>query len=123
MEMRVTDKLDPITLEVVRNGLIATVKEMTATLVRTAYSPIAAEIKDSSVGLHDVRGDSIMQAPHAAPAFIADLDSTIRKGVEIYGLDGFEPGDIVLCNDAATNGQHLNNMAAYTPIMAAGEVL
>ena len=123
MEMRVTETLDPITLEVVRNGLISTVKEMTDNLVRTAYSPIAAEIKDFSVGLHDLRGDSIMQAPHAAPAFIADLDVAIRKGIELYGLDGFEPGDIVLCNDAATNGQHLNNMAAYTPIIADGELL
>ena len=123
MEMRVIEKIDPITLEVVRNGLISTVKEMTDNLVRTAYSPIAAEIKDFSVGLHDVRGDSIMQAPHAAPAFIADLDATIRKGIELYGVDGFEPGDIVLCNDAATNGQHLNNMAAYTPILAGRELL
>ena len=57
MDMKVSEKLDPITLEVVRNGLISTVKEMTDNLVRTAYSPIAAEIKDFSVGLHDVRGD------------------------------------------------------------------
>jgi N-methylhydantoinase B len=124
MNMRAPEqKLDPITLEVVRNSLVATVKEMTDNLVRTAYSPIAAEIKDFSVGLHDVRGDSIMQAPHAAPAFIADLDGTIRQGIELYGAAGFEHGDIVLCNDAATNGQHLNNMAAYTPILAGGELL
>jgi N-methylhydantoinase B len=116
-------QVDPITLEVVRNSLIATVKEMTDNLVRTAYSPIAAEIKDFSVGLLDIAGDSIMQAPYAAPAFIADLDVTIRAGLELLGVDGFEPGDVVLCNDAETNGQHLNNMAAYSPIFAGSELL
>ena len=124
--MRIMDTapaLDPITLEVVRNGLIATVREMTDNLVRTAYSPIAAEIKDFSVGLLDTAGNSIMQAPYAAPAFIADLDATIRAGVALIGLAGFEPGDVVLCNDAQTNGQHLNNMAAYTPIFQAGELV
>lgn len=115
--------LDPITLEVVRNGLVATVEEMTQNLIRTAYSPIAAEIKDFSVGLLDARGDSIMQAIHAAPAFIADLDHTIRTGLRLYGERGFEPGDIVLCNDSETSGQHLNNMAAYSPIMLESELV
>jgi N-methylhydantoinase B len=115
--------VDPITLEVVRNSLIATVKEMTDNLVRTAYSPIAAEIKDFSVGLHDLAGDSIMQAPFAAPAFIADLDVTIREGIRLLGLDGFEPGDVILCNDAETNGQHLNNMACYSPVFHGGELV
>ena len=48
--------VDPVTLEVVRNALVAIVREMTDNLIRTAYSPIAAEIKDFSVGLLDVRG-------------------------------------------------------------------
>ena len=122
-ERTLSTAVDPITLEVVRNGLIATVREMTDNLVRTAYSPIAAEIKDFSVGLLDLAGDSIMQAPYAAPAFIADLDATIRAGVALIGLEGFEPGDVVLCNDAQTNGQHLNNMAAYSPIFDGKDIV
>ncbi len=114
--------IDPITLEVVRNSLLATVREMTDNMVRTAYSPIAAEIKDFSVGLHDASGASIMQAPYAAPAFVADLDGTIRAGLALYRGE-FASGDIVLSNDSATNGQHLNNMAAYAPIMLDGELI
>ena len=57
---------DPITLEVVRNALVAIVMEMTDNLIRTAYSPIAAEIKDFSIGLLDANGDSIAQAQRSS---------------------------------------------------------
>ena len=50
------EQVDPVTLEVVRNALVAIVREMTDNLIRTAYSPIAAEIKDFSVGFARLRG-------------------------------------------------------------------
>lgn len=114
---------DPITLEVVRNALVAIVMEMTDNLIRTAYSPIAAEIKDFSIGLLDANGDSIAQAPNGVPMFCADLNATIKRGLVIYAEEGFADGDIILSNDTETNGQHVNNMAAYSPIIANGEVV
>jgi N-methylhydantoinase B len=116
-------RVDPITLEVVRNALVAMVMEMTDNLIRTAYSPIAAEIKDFSVGILDADGDSIAQAPNGVPMFCADLNSAIKKGLVLFAEEGFQDGDIVLSNDAETNGQHLNNMVVYSPIMVAGEVV
>ena len=123
LNMNDKSKADPITLEVVRNALVAIVMEMTDNLIRTAYSPIAAEIKDFSIGLLDANGDSIAQAPNGVPMFCADLNATIKKGLEIYAEEGFEDGDIILSNDTETNGQHVNNMAAYSPIIANGEVV
>lgn len=115
--------VDPITLEVVRNGLLSAVIEMTDNLVRTAYSPIAAEVKDFSLCLLDAAGDVIMQTPHAAPGFVADLKVTIETGLEIFGADGFEQGDVVMSNEAKIAGQHLNNVAIYSPIIVDGKVV
>lgn len=115
--------VDPITLEVVRNALVALVVEMTDNLIRTAYSPIAAEIKDFSIGLLDANGESIAQAPNGVPMFCADLNTAIKKGLELFADEGFAEGDIILSNDTATNGQHINNMVVYSPVMLAGKVV
>ncbi len=117
------ERVDPITLEVVRNGLVALVVEMTENLIRTAYSPIAAEIKDFSIGLLDAAGDAIAQAPDGVPMFCADLNTAIKKGLVLFKDEGFQPGDIILSNDTETNGQHVNNMVAYAPIFAEGVLL
>ncbi|WP_084396873.1 hydantoinase B/oxoprolinase family protein [Henriciella aquimarina] len=116
-------EVDPITLEVVRNGLLSTVIEMTENLVRTAYSPIAAEVKDFSLCLLDANGDVIMQTPHAAPGFVADLDKTIKTGLDLYGRDGLEEGDVIVANNSELAGQHLNNVAIYTPVFVGGEIV
>ena len=118
-----SERVDPVTLEVVRNGLVALVVEMTENLIRTAYSPIAAEIKDFSIGLLDANGDAIAQAPDGVPMFCADLNTAIKKGLTLFKDEGFSPGDIILSNDTETNGQHVNNMVAYSPIFADGTLL
>ena len=45
--------MDPITLEVVTEGLISIVREMRATVFRTARSVAIYEAKDFSCGLFD----------------------------------------------------------------------
>ena len=45
--------IDPITIEVIRETLVSTVREMRVTLVRTAYSSILYEGEDFSCVLMD----------------------------------------------------------------------
>jgi N-methylhydantoinase B len=42
----------------------------------------------------------------------------VRDGLQIYGRERLVGGDVVLCNHAAVQGQHLNNTVMYTPIHA-----
>ncbi|PYO36879.1 MAG: hypothetical protein DMD86_03910 [Candidatus Rokuibacteriota bacterium] len=46
-----SDNVDPITLEVVCEGLIAIVREMRATVIRASYSPVIWELDDFSCAL------------------------------------------------------------------------
>jgi N-methylhydantoinase B len=53
------------------------------------------------------------------PPFVADsVGMTVRDGLHIYGHERLDAGDVVLCNHAAVQGQHLNNTVMYTPIHA-----
>lgn len=115
--------LDPITLEVVRNVLLSLVNEMTVNLVRTAYSRMVSEIKDVAVGFVDAQGRAVAQATAGLPIFLADLGLPVEDALGIYGLDGFEPGDVVLSNYSGVNGQHLNNVVVFTPVIVEGELL
>jgi N-methylhydantoinase B len=109
--------LDPVTVEVIRRRLVAIADEVDVNITRTAFSPYIYEYKDYAVGIVDHRGDLICQCTAAMPVFVADvMRAAIQDGLDIYGADDLHDGDIVINNYAGVIGQHLNNMAMYTPI-------
>jgi N-methylhydantoinase B len=109
--------VDPITLEVIRYGLISATNQIDANIKRTAFSPYIYEYNDFAVGLTDVEGRLVAQCTGGMPPFVADsVGTAVRDGLEVYGLNRLHYGDVVLCNHAAVQGQHLNNTVMYTPI-------
>ena len=52
-------RVDPVTTEIVRNGLIAATEEMKTNLMRTAYNMIIYEALDFTVGLFDAQGNTV----------------------------------------------------------------
>lgn len=116
-------QVDPITLEIIRNLLIAILDEGEINLSRTAFSPIIYEVKDYCVGLLDVNCQTIAQSRGGIPTFMADLGDPVRDGLEIYGVDGFSPGDVIIQNYGAICGQHLNNVVLYMPIHYEGKLI
>ena len=52
-------QIDPFTLEIIKNGLIATGDEMFYALQRTSKSTIIYEVLDYATGLLDARGQLI----------------------------------------------------------------
>ncbi len=111
--------IDPITLEVIRHGLVSITNQIDANIKRTAFSPYIYEYNDFAVGLTDADGRLIAQCTGGMPPFVADsVGMAVRDGLQIYGRDRLHDGDVVLCNHAAVQGQHLNNTVMYTPIYA-----
>ncbi|MFT5539211.1 MAG: N-methylhydantoinase B [Alphaproteobacteria bacterium] len=113
-----TDVLvDPITLEVIRYGIISITDQIDANITRTAFSPYIYEYKDFAVGLVGADGQMVAQSTGGMPPFVADsVGTAVRDGLEIYGRDRLHQGDVIVCNHAAVQGQHLNNTVMYTPI-------
>ncbi len=50
-------QVDPITLEVIRHGVVAITDQIDANITRTAFSPYVYEYKDFAVGMVDVDGN------------------------------------------------------------------
>jgi len=115
-------ELDPITLEVIRHGLVSITNQIDANIKRTAFSPYIYEYNDFAVGLVGADGQLIAQCTGGMPPFVADsVGMAVRDGLQIYGKARLYHGDVVLCNHAAVQGQHLNNTVMYTPIYAGPE--
>jgi N-methylhydantoinase B len=114
--------LDPITLEVIRHGLISAADQIDANITRTAFSPYIYEYKDYAVGLVGADGSLIAQNSGGMPIFVADaLGTAVRDGLAIYGRERLHHGDVLICNHASVQGQHLNNVVMYTPIFGGAD--
>jgi N-methylhydantoinase B len=112
-------RVDPVTLEVIRHGIISIADQIDANMTRTAYSAYIYEYKDYAVGLSGPDGELLAQSTGAMPVFVADsVGMAVRDGLAIYGKERLRHGDVVLCNHAAIQGQHLNNTVMYTPVFA-----
>ena len=116
------DFIDVITLEVIRHKLVSITNQIDANIKRTAFSPYIYEYNDFAVGLTDPNGHLVAQCTGGMPPFVADsVGMAVRDGLNIYGRDRMHHGDVVLCNHAAVQGQHLNNTVMYTPILSGSE--
>jgi N-methylhydantoinase B len=116
MTIPIGQRVDPITLEVLRNALPAVANEMSLDLQRSSYNMMIYEVGDYSCALLDAEGALIAQNMGGVSHFVSDLGVVIRDGLDRFGIDGFAPGDVILTNHQAVAGQHLNNVVVYTPI-------
>ena len=112
-------KVDPITLEVIRHGIISICDQIDANMTRTAFSPYIYEYKDYAVGFVGASGELLAQSTGGMPVFVADsVGAAVKDGLEVYGRENLHKGDVIVCNHAAIQGQHLNNTVMYTPVLA-----
>ena len=111
--------IDPVTLEVIRHGIISICDQIDANMTRTAFSPYIYEYKDYAVGFVGAAGGLLAQSTGGMPVFVADsVGMAVKDGLEIYGRENLHRGDVIVCNHAAVQGQHLNNTVMYTPVFA-----
>jgi N-methylhydantoinase B len=112
--------LDPITIEVITEQLIAVVREMRATMIRTAYSMTVYEMKDFSCALFDARRRMVAQSEDL-PAHVVPMPWSVEAIMHDFDGD-VRPGDVFLMNDAYRGGTHLNDVTMLCPIFD-GETL
>ena len=107
-------KIDPITLEVVCEGLIAVVKEMRETIIRSSYSSVIYEFDDFSCALFDAEGQMVAQSwDH--PGHVLPLPWGVRCALDDFSGD-LNPGDVLLLNDPYRGGTHLNDVTMIYPL-------
>jgi N-methylhydantoinase B len=108
--------IDPFTIEIVKESLIAIGDEMFVALQRTSQSPIIYEVLDFGSGLTDRQGQLITQG-NGVTGFIGTLTHAVRSALDKFGAEGLKPGDIVMTNDPYTGGgTHLSDVSLIVPI-------
>ncbi|NYT67236.1 hydantoinase B/oxoprolinase family protein [Pusillimonas noertemannii] len=117
-----TRNVDPITVELVRNGVLAVTEEMKTNLMRTAYNMIIYEALDFTVGLFTAEGETV-SIGLGLPMFIRGMSETIKAKIRHFGIENIHPGDILVTNDAYITGSHLNHVTFTLPIFHQGELV
>lgn len=115
-------KIDPVTLEVLRNKLDGISNEMQSTLLRSSFSPIVKEGLDASACLFSVAGETLSQSI-SIPIHLATLIPVIEALLAAYPLDTLSPGDLLVMNDPYMGGTHLPDIAVAMPIMYQGKAI
>src|SRR6056297_2962782 len=113
-----TDSIDPVTLEVLRNQLESVAEEMGQTLIRGAYSPNIKERRDCSTALFDAEGQMIAQAEHI-PVHLGAMPAA----VEAVREHDPQPGDVFVLNDPFRGGTHLPDVTMVSPIAPDDEIV
>ncbi len=109
-----TATVDPITLEVLTQGLISVVREMRATVMRTAKSVAIYEAKDFSCGLFAPDSQVVAQSEDIG-SHVVPMPWTVQSAMAKLG-DDLAPGDIILVNDPYVGGTHLNDVTIICPV-------
>jgi N-methylhydantoinase B len=109
-----SSSLDPITLEVLTQALIATVREMRATVCRTASSVAIYDAKDFSCGLFAPDSQVIAQSEDIG-SHVVPMPWSVRSAMEKMGAT-LGPGDVILANDPYAGGTHLNDVTIIYPV-------
>lgn len=117
----VTHAIDPITREVIENGLGSIVDEMALTIMRTAYSGVVKDALDYSTGFCDRDGEVIAQGLTIV-VHLGSFPAAVRGIIEKF--EGrIYPEDIFVLNDPYTaGGIHLPDIYAIKPVFDEGEL-
>ncbi len=108
-------KVDPITLEVIRNRLIAGSRDIRRTVERAAYSVVLYEIVDFSCGILDAEANLIAETP-GLPIFLANLNYAVQSTYNTIGKENLKPGDVIFCNDPYNGGgTHCPDVVSLSP--------
>ncbi len=120
--------LDPVTLEIVRNGLVAVAQRITRRMIRSAKSFIVKEMEDCSASLLDAQGQLLAEesgVPIQLSTVALCLKTLLR---EYFPLESWNPGDVVLTNDPYAGGEslaatHTNDYLAFHPLFYDGRLV
>lgn len=120
-----TDKgiaTDPFLLEIIRNHLVTTCKEMGIAMMRTSYSPMFNEALDFSCVVFDGNAEMVAQAAFV-PAQIGSTVHVVPTAISEIGPENLSPGDVIFTNDPYRGNCHLPEFVVIKPYFRDGQIL
>lgn len=113
--------IDPVTFEVLRNGLDAIADEMAYTIVRSARSTMIKDCMDYSASLCTAGGELIAQAVNIPVMMCSTPDALLPTIAKFRGT--LVPGDCLILSDPYEGGSHLPDIFMFMPIFHEGRLI
>jgi N-methylhydantoinase B len=108
--------IDPITVEIISNGLRSIADETFIALMKSAYSTNIKERRDHSTAICDRNGRLIAQAEKSLPIHIASMTGLMQRLLETF-VGNIDEGDIFISNDPhVAGGTHLPDINMALPV-------
>ncbi|MCA2380086.1 hydantoinase B/oxoprolinase family protein [Agrobacterium genomosp. 3 str. RTP8] len=118
----ISDRMDPVTFEVLRNSFEYACNRMTTIMQRTSFSPILADILDFSNAIYDPKVRLLAQAANC-PVHLAAMQYSADAAIGRFPVETLKPGDVIALNDPYQGGTHTNDITFTMPIFHEGEIL
>jgi len=115
--------MDPISLEVMWQRLVAIADEIDTATIRTSFSTIVGESHDFGCVLMDADGHGLAQAQWSPPQFCTMLPRTTRTMLEKFPKETLEPGDVLATNDPWIGSTHLPDYNLVSPVFHKGQIV
>jgi N-methylhydantoinase B len=117
-----TDRMDPVTFEVLRNSYEYACSRMTTIMQRTSFSPILADILDFSNAIYDSNVRLLAQAANC-PVHLAAMQYSANAAIARFPIETLKPGDVIALNDPYQGGTHINDITFTMPIFWKDELI
>ena len=116
--------IDPITLEIISNGLKSIADETYIALMKSAYSTNIKERHDHSTAIFDPRGRLVVQAENSLAIHLGSMTGLMDTLLAKVPAADIREGDIFAANDPfVAGGSHLPDVNLAMPVFADGQLL
>jgi len=115
-----TQRLDPITFELVHAQLLSAAEEMGAVMKHSSFSPIIREMNDFSCALFAANGDLVAQADYI-PAQLGAMSLVVKSTLERW-QGRIDPGDVFIANHPYMGCMHTPDINILMPMFLDGRL-
>ena len=112
--------LNPITLEVLWNRILAVVNEQQVALIRTAFSTVVRDSQDLACGVFDQRARMVAQSMTGTPGHINAMATGMKHFMKVFPPEALHAGDVLITNDPWQTAGQINDFTVVTPIFKLG---
>jgi N-methylhydantoinase B len=116
----VSERLDPVTQEILAYAFSEIAEEMAVVEYRSSFSPIIREMLDFSCGAFDAEGRMVSHSEQI-PAQLGLMQFTLQAALEKHAR--LDPGDVVLANHPYQGGTHTPDLQLFMPAYVDGDLV
>ena len=107
---------------ILTNNLLAAAREMSADMLRSAYSTVIREAADASTFLADSKGRVLAQSQNI-PLHMNSVSSALTGALNKVDISDLTEDDVIILNDPYNGGQHQSDIYMFSPVLCDGKLV